>query len=302
MAILDEVPGIEVTVLVNGRPATEFDDPDSCGYPVVSKYIEAIDDATFKIKVKINPDLYAWKPVSHWLRARTGIDGREISRSVIKPGTKSFSVKGEDVYDERSKDSYQNSFKFSAIKRVDNRSEEYSSADLEVSPDLGFIQLSLDRWHVKKRAKAQPPATLPSDTDTTLEIAEEALKGNSATHRTSFSKIGAVQKYDRVTGSRLVGDKGPIAVFQFKYRSKESLKHELVIPRTPSPKSKQAISQSIQNMSIHEVQRRSRRRNERLQASIKREFNEIIDVNDEEEDATARASKRSKVTIDLTED
>lgn len=67
MAILDKFPGIEVTIQVDGQDLTEYNDPhasgsvseDDLGCPVVSKYIESIDDTEFSIKFTISK-AYAW--------------------------------------------------------------------------------------------------------------------------------------------------------------------------------------------------------------------------------------------------
>ena len=74
MAVLDEVPGIQVAVQINGRDAVEYDDPeppshDHATCPISSKYIECIDDAEFSIRCVANRD-YNWGYKKHGLECR----------------------------------------------------------------------------------------------------------------------------------------------------------------------------------------------------------------------------------------
>lgn len=63
MAILDQFPGAEVSILVNGIRSTEYDDPDEAldahgpFQPTANKYIEAKDGAEFSIDVELTTRL-----------------------------------------------------------------------------------------------------------------------------------------------------------------------------------------------------------------------------------------------------
>ncbi|KAK6955908.1 hypothetical protein Daesc_003555 [Daldinia eschscholtzii] len=63
MAVLEDVPGVKVTVCINGTDCLEYDEPDipeqqpNC--PTSSKYIESHDDTEFTIRVIIDKD-YNW--------------------------------------------------------------------------------------------------------------------------------------------------------------------------------------------------------------------------------------------------
>lgn len=82
MAVLDKIPGIEVTVQINGQDVVEYDDPDaseldkSC--PTSSKYIESIDDAEFTIQYKVTNE-YRWGYKKHRLSFIPSVDGFPIS-------------------------------------------------------------------------------------------------------------------------------------------------------------------------------------------------------------------------------
>lgn len=131
-------------------------------------------------------------------------------------------------------------------------------------------------------------------------MAEKALKGRAISH---YAFIAG--------GESTTKSKGLIAVFRFKYRSRECLEQELIIPRTPSPEPTTPAAQlSVHNMTIAELQRLAQERLDQIHwaekaksgytSAVKREFHEIVD-DDEEADKT-RAAKRPALAIDLTDD
>lgn len=123
MAILDEVPGIKVTVQVDGQDLTEFDDPHAADSdfkvdyecPVVSKYIESIEDAEFSIKLAIDHDVYAWgrRFRSRCLIGHAEIDGSWIDSPIIHAGDEDQVIDGLRSYSEASKEWYLRKLKFS---------------------------------------------------------------------------------------------------------------------------------------------------------------------------------------------
>lgn len=57
MAVLDSLPGVEVTVVVDGKDLHEYRDADmEDDENTVTKYIEAVDDANFAINIKATKD------------------------------------------------------------------------------------------------------------------------------------------------------------------------------------------------------------------------------------------------------
>ncbi|KAI1282242.1 hypothetical protein F5Y07DRAFT_395043 [Xylaria sp. FL0933] len=330
MAVIDKVPGIEVTVQVDGQAATEYIDPyasdsdpdDDLECPVVSRYIESIDDTEFSIKIAVDNDLYAWKDVKHSLIAKTKVDGRWIDGPIIDKSTKMRVVEGTDEYSEASKQWYQRTLKFSAVNTVDDDNTKRTRKAIKAVKRVGLIEVSLERCTLVKRVSTAPT---PFTNTNTLEVSEKALKKNFISHSTSFGIKKAVTK-PRVWSTRSISeDNGPIAVFRFIYRSKENLKKELVIPRSPSPEPKPAappVSRSVHNMTISELQRLAQERldqikDEGVNSPIKRENKEVAGIGEDrltkkrgvaevvdvdEEAAKARSKKRLAVTIDLTDD
>lgn len=108
MAIIDNEPGIKVTVRVRGKDCAEYDDPDSwnrqVSSPTTFKYIEAIDNSEFGIQFEIGPG-YIWGYKNHSLAFYVWIDGQYFSGSVVKQdrltnGYYAATVRDQDVFTE----------------------------------------------------------------------------------------------------------------------------------------------------------------------------------------------------------
>jgi hypothetical protein len=79
MAIIQGLPGIEVTIQTGGRTAYEYDDPegidDETQHPrVTTKFIECSDDAPFEVHLKASKS-YSWGNKDHGLLFTVKIDG-----------------------------------------------------------------------------------------------------------------------------------------------------------------------------------------------------------------------------------
>lgn len=121
MAILDALPGVEVTVLVSNRQAVEYDADDeqqqslakhAC--PTSTKFIESIDDATFSIKL-VPGRSYSQGYKKHALWFRVYIDGQHIESRVLKAKQRD-TIDSKTVYDRESRQWKNHQLKFSAIR------------------------------------------------------------------------------------------------------------------------------------------------------------------------------------------
>ncbi|KAI0115766.1 hypothetical protein GGR51DRAFT_575599 [Nemania sp. FL0031] len=337
MAVLDEVPGIEVTIQINGQNVTEYDSPQALesdhhdldsGCPTISKYVEAIDDTEFSIKVTVDDDIYAWENIDHVLLATVEIDGIWVNSRFLQLGEKTWVIQGSEWYSEESQQWYVEKVKFSAIKTEDNCDAEQIKKDIETVKNTGLIHVELERHVLENEIESEvesefePESEPESESEleplvdtNTLTVAEKALKGKAISHSTCFSDNEVIMEYNRWSSHRAEEDSGPIAIFRFMYRSKEGLKQELVIPRTPSPSppaltSSKSSSKSVDDMTVAELRRLAQERLDQInwakeaksrdKSTIKREVSEVVDV--DEEAAKARTAKRPAVTIDLTDD
>ncbi|KAI0874682.1 hypothetical protein GGS24DRAFT_500514 [Hypoxylon argillaceum] len=317
MAVLNEVPGLKVTIQVDGQNVTEYEDPRTADpspeanpkCPAVSKYIEAIDDMQFSVKVKIDGKVYAWGDIRHILKAKIIIDGSCVGNPLIRPGTKDMTREGRRFYSKDARQWYLQKFKFSMISRDDNHDTEQIEKTIKDLKNMGLIQISL--WRRVAEKKISNPNLSGLANTSRLRVAEKALKKNFSTHYTSFGKEEIISKVNHCTSRPVAGDNGPIGIFRFMYRSQEGLKQELVIPRTPSPELvAPIITKSVYNMTKEEVYRLAQEQLDQLnsgqdaksrnKSAVKREISEIVDVDEDMDES--RAAKRPAVTIDLTDD
>jgi hypothetical protein len=91
MAILKDVPGIEVAMQIDGKDVTEYDPDENEEHclatdtkcPTVTKYIECSDDAEFAIRMTISTD-YQWGYKDHSLSLRPRLDGHELAGKLFE--------------------------------------------------------------------------------------------------------------------------------------------------------------------------------------------------------------------------
>lgn len=83
MAVLDGLPGVEITVVVDGKDLHEYQDADmEDDEDTVTKYIEAVDNANFAIKIKVAKGA-TFK--GNRLSFKVLVDGARISRPLMGP-------------------------------------------------------------------------------------------------------------------------------------------------------------------------------------------------------------------------
>lgn len=93
MAVLEGLPGVKVTVQINGRDLAEYDDPNASeheparagAYHTSTKYIECVDDAEFSMKALASKE-YKWGYKGHCLSMDFYVDGNLVSGRSIREG------------------------------------------------------------------------------------------------------------------------------------------------------------------------------------------------------------------------
>ncbi|KAI0401204.1 hypothetical protein F4802DRAFT_440587 [Xylaria palmicola] len=322
MAIHPDLPGLEATVRCNGQALPEYEDPDAGANddaandgadsrPSTTKYIECLDGAEFDVFIKVAAP-YQWGYLNHIVIADLVVDGQHIQGSVFRNpvsnvlATSTHFIKGRES-NVGGTWSRQN-FKFAAVKTIDDARKERVESDLKVAKDLGTIEVQFFR-----EIEYGPSSHTPADNceSATFELAEKSLKGKAISHGTSYGPGSATIAPRYISTSKLAGDNGPILVIRFLYRSRDALKRELVIPRSPS------LSPTLENLTPAERDRLARERLDELRnhkmkretrnTIIKREFGEVFDLT--EEPPAPRSTKKSRLqdgrevdVVDLTDD
>ncbi|KAH0364053.1 hypothetical protein KCU65_g6976, partial [Aureobasidium melanogenum] len=229
MAVLDGLPGVEVTVVVDGDDLHEHQDTDlQDEEDTITKYIEAVDGANFAVKIKVSKDA-TFK--GDQLSFKVLVDGTRISRPLIGPLRGRVSTRVRMVHGIQVGDRHIRKLKFDALETVTEHGLGLPE-DLQRVKNLGKIEVQVTHKNVIR--KFSKTYSKPDDNHDGF-ISEKAVKGEAVTHSYSLDKETYHLKSQAWKSKPVVGVKDPVAVFEFRYRSKASLKQLMIIPRTPSP-------------------------------------------------------------------
>ncbi|KAI1126827.1 hypothetical protein F5Y10DRAFT_203054 [Nemania abortiva] len=319
MAIHEDVPGLEATVRCRGQPLQEHDDPDdhdnddAGACPTATKYIECVDDAEFGVYVQATPD-YAWGYRDHVLVAGLYIDGKRVRGEVIRSkdakhnGYAHRHIKGWETCSSSTGEWSLRKFRFASVKTIDDAHKDRVENDIKIAKGLGTIEVKFNRAIEYGPCHSYNSHEIPSGA---LELAEKSLKGKAVSHGTSYGAREAIHAPRYVDARNLIEDNGPILILKFMYRSRDALKRELIIPRSPSR------SPTFENLTQAERDRLARERLNELREQkvkredrnpmIKREIGEVVDLT--EDPPAPRPTKKSRLedgrevdVVDLTDD
>ncbi|KAK7936126.1 hypothetical protein PG985_001621 [Apiospora marii] len=286
MAILEEVPGVQVFVQVKGRIATEYPNPDSQqqqqertpnGCPVVDRYIESFDNGHFAIVTEVGLT-HDFNYKNHALSFHVYVDGRYkvnncTSKEYVWAGAGRRTVPGPVMLDEKNGKVVQRRLKFSSVTTVEDDQGDRVKRDKKKAKNLGVIEVQVFRIVLREVTSFQTgKATRRQD----LELSEKALKGKVISHGASYGRLEASVPARNYESDDIPEDGGPIAVYRFFYRSREALKQELIIPRSPSPPALQAVA-SVPDRNVKPELVGQRPKDEPQGPSVKRELSEVLD-------------------------
>lgn len=98
MVVHPDVPGVSVTVHVNGHPTHEFDDPvqDHDHVPTVKKYIMYTNNSQFDIRLLVQFP-YSRRSMNHILRMAIYRDGKYVMSAWLHPSEKELVVPNQEL-------------------------------------------------------------------------------------------------------------------------------------------------------------------------------------------------------------
>ncbi|RYP11123.1 hypothetical protein DL765_007872 [Monosporascus sp. GIB2] len=222
MAILDEVRGISVTIQATDKELEELGAQRHPGQgkscPTLTTYAEAVHSAEFAIRLTVN-DTYAWGLPHHGLAFFVKADGKRVrgrileGRRITSCGPWDKSIRGQCEPDGGSGQWLEKRFKF---PRAEEEETGASTTD-----ELGMIQVKVCRVKVGQPL-GEPPLYGAGEPDS-FELSEKSPKGRAISHVTPYSEARSFRPPSTRHLEPHPGDTGPIANFQFRYRSRGHL-------------------------------------------------------------------------------
>lgn len=104
--------------------------------------------------------------------------------------------------------------------------------DIALSKNLGEILVD---FHRTKLSTVAPYISNKRETKSLTEISEKALKGQAKSHGIAYGEAKREVGSSTTSVTYLDGQENPVGVILLKYRSREALMSELIIPRSESP-------------------------------------------------------------------
>ncbi|TAQ91575.1 hypothetical protein B7494_g9 [Chlorociboria aeruginascens] len=295
MAILRDVPGIKITIESNRKTLNEYDDdergewtpPNNISAPggrQSSTYVECETGSEFQIRVELAPPFHlGWQYncVAVWARVDgKHIGGKSFTRNHLANNFYSDKINGVTARIDAAQVSTR-PLKFCSISKVDTSDPVRVNKDVKLAKGLGEIIVIV---HCANEDHIPLPVRIHrrNNFEPVKEIAEKALKGQAISHGVEYGPETRRVQNQHFEFTYPDGEKNPVGAFRFKYRSREALQQQLVIPRSPSPEvAREPLQNRIPNVGNH--------REERL-AKLKRE---IAAIKAEEQDDNNLGHKRS---------
>ncbi|KAM7183133.1 hypothetical protein V8F33_013783 [Rhypophila sp. PSN 637] len=291
MVFLDGIPGLYVNVRVNGRTATQYNNPDENerpelthddfhlavrgqALPYVVKYIEAKPGECFDIRVKRTPQFQ---------RIRKGFFSgwKQMGARTMHAGTTAIQAQQKLVR-------HLHWLKFANldIGEVEGLKLEELMKQVKKTKEWGKIIVRC--YHSDGQRPGEWSTSRIASDNGNERISEKAVKGKALDAVTRFNSTTTTPRSKKTEYLILSSDAKhrPFAAFEFRHRTKRGLVVEGIIPRTPSP----APEDRVQDMPEDEVRRLAR---ELLARERERDKTPAV------KDETKRGIKRE---IDLTDE
>ncbi|KAL8294744.1 hypothetical protein RB597_008511 [Gaeumannomyces tritici] len=252
MAISDRIPGLEVTVKVDGERATEhhddaaYDEPcavklDSPDGVRVVKYIEATSGAPFSVHIKRTSGFNFRGNHIGWSVAVDG--GQLCKKQEVSPRTRKRGAEWSSEMTGYFKGDSVSGFikkrwKFGDLDIVSadtHITAEMMAKQMLLAKSLGVITVGV--YHLLRPNRVKPWRAKPHDDINTGPINEKALKGRALSLKTTADAEPGVRPARRdIYNYRFMDpEQRPFAVFEFRYRTKGDLIKEAILRAPPSP-------------------------------------------------------------------
>ncbi|KAK4951596.1 hypothetical protein LTR10_010573 [Elasticomyces elasticus] len=263
MVALDIVAGIKIEVFAKGQALTEYEDQDEEETDRnVMRYIEAVP-GEFEIRITAQAGFRCGGDALAFYIHMDGSDVLDIPLVMNENcRTQSFTTVSEGC---RKSGNRTKRYHFTVLKTSSDRSASISEA--AKAEHYGSIVLKVVQSTVSGVSKAV--VDLEHNAQTPGNVSEKLLKGKSVSHSVKFSQPVAARARTTYNIKPVSGLPDPYATVVFRYRSLETLKSMLIIPRTPSPPPlEERDYESVNRDEFLELQRQLKELKEKAAANV----------------------------------
>ncbi|KAI5379955.1 hypothetical protein J4E82_001502 [Alternaria postmessia] len=215
MAIVDEVPGLEIQIYVNGNPLREYVDQHAAVSEATSEsYIEVHSNSSFEIHYSFKAPFPVDRPVSMIVT----MDGKDIEEPLILPC---------ELYNQEGH------FSSGPISNDGECSENLIPEDLKKKIQLVGI-ITCEFYFLNNARRSAKTKFVHKELEKLDTVNEKAIKGESLSHQAILGETEPAEEIEYYDAEYADGGE-PFATFHFYYRSLAALKDLHIIERTPDP-------------------------------------------------------------------
>lgn len=199
MAIIEVLPGVEITITAGGAALKEYLDQDTTdNSKTITRYVEAETDQNFSVSIKVNPET---RFKAGLLCFEVFIDGNAISSSLVRKKwckSTAYNLKIDGVPLPRRK---VRNFHFADLKtgesylcpplhwRLTDVVEDGPTPKKRTSKmkELGSIKITAQYMQSKGRAKGGKSDRSNKELESIGQVSEREIKGQTISHTTGYS-------------------------------------------------------------------------------------------------------------------
>ncbi|KAF2117492.1 hypothetical protein BDV96DRAFT_679298 [Lophiotrema nucula] len=297
MAIIPDIPGIEVDILVGGKELVEYADEEEEASPKkVVRYVEATSGAHFKVKWCTTTE---FKP-EYDISVQVLVDGewkkgRFHRKSALSTGV-TDTCKGSDTY--TNGQWFLQKFWFSQLATDEDASRNVDNQLKKLIATTG--QISVKMFRVTNFRTWNPVDREPHQAAKFGTVPEKALKGSEAlSHHACLDAPVPQPNINMYNFDYVDGREKPFATYVFKYRSLVALKALYIIPPTPPLEDRPVEGLSHDELKQLQEQLRIYKQRVEAKSEMKREVKtepqgEPVVVDEDDDEISVVSSKKRK--------
>ncbi|KAF2025119.1 hypothetical protein EK21DRAFT_93521 [Setomelanomma holmii] len=231
MALFDEVPGLEVEIVVDGQPLHEWQNHNANIAPkTLERYVEARSNANLQIHYSFKAPFPADRPVSIIIT----IDGHDVDEPMIRTfelhDTEDYTSYGP-ISNIASRWVVQN-YRFSPIEIRETGSR---AVPTDLKKKLQSVVIITSELYFLNSPQHNPRLNgAHREMEKLPPVTEKTIKANALSHQAILGDVEPTEEVEYYDADYADGGKA-FATIHFCYRSLAALKDLHIVERTPEP-------------------------------------------------------------------